>query len=78
MAFEATPWVNYQGDLYMGQGGERYIVMSDVENVDKWGQPMKVAKKEGPPNEASKELKILNVMKIHCIQVDDPNIVLYV
>ena len=20
-AFEATPWVNYQGDLYMGQGG---------------------------------------------------------
>ena len=22
LAFEATPWVNCQGDLYMGQGGE--------------------------------------------------------
>ena len=38
MAFEASPWVNYQGDLYMGQGGERYKVTNDLENVDKWGQ----------------------------------------
>ena len=37
MAFEATPWVNYQGDLYMGQSGERYMVESELENVDKWG-----------------------------------------
>ena len=47
--FEANPWVNYQGDLYMGQSGERYVVTIDLENVDKWGQPVKVAKKEEPP-----------------------------
>ena len=39
---------------------------------------MKVAKKEGPPYEDSETLKLLNVMKVHHIQVDDPNIVLYV
>ena len=45
--FEANPWIHYQGDLYMDQSGERYVVTIDLENVDKWGQPMKVAKKEG-------------------------------
>ena len=77
-AFEANPWVNYQGDLYMGQGGERYMVTSDPENVDKWGQPTKVARKEGPPYEDSEDLKLLNAMKVRHIQIDDPNIVLYV
>ena len=37
--FDAALWViKYQGDLYTGQGGERYMVTSDPENVDKWGQ----------------------------------------
>ena len=35
MAFKETPWVNYQCDLYMGQGGERYMVTNDPKNVDK-------------------------------------------
>ena len=61
----------------MGQGGERYMVTNDPENMDKWGQPVKVAKKEGPPYEDSEALKLLNVMKVRHIQVDDPNIVLY-
>ena len=34
-AFEANPCVNYQGDMYMGQSGEIYVVTSDLENVDK-------------------------------------------
>ena len=33
--FEDTPWVNYQGDLYMGQGGECYLVTKEPKNVDK-------------------------------------------
>ena len=78
MAFEAAPWVNYQGDLYMGQGGERYMVTNDHENVDKWGQQVKVAKKEGPLYEDLGKLKLLNVIKVHHIQGDNPNIVLYV
>ena len=46
--------------------------------MDKWGQPMKVAKKEGPPYEDSETLKLLNAMKVCHIQVVDLNIVLYV
>ena len=33
----------------MGQGGERYMVASEPKNVDKWGQPVKLAKEEEPP-----------------------------
>ena len=46
--------------------------------MDKWGQIVKVIKKEGPPYEDSKALKLLNAMKVHHILVDDPNIVVYV
>ena len=35
IAFKVAPLVNYQGDLYMGQGEERYIVTIDMENMDK-------------------------------------------
>ena len=54
------------------------MVTSDLENVDKWGQQVNVAKKEGSSYEDFEELKLPNVMKVHHIQVDDPNIVLYV
>ena len=54
------------------------VFTSEPKNVDKWGQPPKLAKKEEPPYEDSEELKLLNAMKVHHIQVDDPNIVLYV
>ena len=36
--FEATPWVNYQGDLYMRQGGEHLIVTKEPKNIDRWRQ----------------------------------------
>ena len=39
---------------------------------------MKVAKKEEPPYEDSKELKLLNAMQVHHIPLDNPNIILYV
>ena len=62
----------------MGQGGERYIVMNDPENVDKWGQKVKVDKEEEPPYEDFETLKLLNAIKSFHILVDDPNILLYV
>ena len=36
-AFEIAPFMTYQGELYMGQNGERYVVTKEPENVDKWG-----------------------------------------
>ena len=78
MAFETNPWVNYKGDLYMGQSGERYVVTNDLEDMDKWGQLVQVVKKEGSPYDDFKTLKLLNAMKVCHIQVDNLNIVLYV
>ena len=42
--FNPNPWVNYQGDSYMGQMGERYVVTLDPEHVDDMG--CKVGSKE--------------------------------
>ena len=59
-AFEATPWVNYKGDLYIKQGGEPFLVTKDLEDVDRWGQLIKVAKAKEPPYGNLKEFKLLN------------------
>ena len=37
-AFDPSPWVNYQGEMYMGQEGVRYQVVLEPDRVDKWGQ----------------------------------------
>ena len=47
--FDPTPWVNYHGDIYMGQEGVRYIGIRDLDNVDKWGQIVKEPTEEEPP-----------------------------
>ena len=77
-AFDATPWVNYQGDLYMGQTRERYIVVIEPENVDKWGVMVKADKVKEPPFMDSANMKLLNTIKVQLIKMDDPNIAVYV
>lgn len=62
--FEAAPWVNYQGELYMGQGGDRYVVKIDPDNVNKWRIATYVAKKEEPLFGDSEALKLLNAIKV--------------
>ena len=63
-AFDAAPWVNYQGDLYMAQSGERYIVVTEPENVDKWGVIVKANKVKEPPFVDSANMKLLNAIKV--------------
>ena len=46
MSFDPSPWVNYQGEIYMGQEGIRYQVVSDPKNVDRWGQVVTTHKNE--------------------------------
>ena len=76
IVFDAMPWVNYQGELYMGQLGECYIVIMKPKNVDKWGIIVKRKKVEEPPFEDA--IKLLNTVKGQLIRMDDPNIALYV
>ena len=77
-ALDAAPWVNYQGDSYMGQEGVRYIVVKDPECVDKWGQLVMSIKEEEPPYVDSDELKLLSQVKTQQMLVDNPDIALYV
>ena len=46
IAFDTTPWVNYQGELYLGQSEEHYIVVNKLENDEKWGMIVKMEKVE--------------------------------
>ena len=76
-AFEIAPFVNYQGELYMGQNGERYVLTKDLENVDKWGQVVNEAEAQEPPYGDSEDPKQINVLKVRHVPIDNHNIVLY-
>ena len=65
MAFEATPWVSYQGNFYMGQGGERCVVTIKIESVGKWDWIVKVAKEEKLDYRDFEEPKLLNAIEAH-------------
>ena len=78
IAFEATPWVNYQGELYMGQRGECFIVTKGPKDLYRWGQLIKIAKKKELAYGDLEELKLLNLIKVYHMKVGDPNIALYV
>ena len=78
MVLDPAPWVNYQGDIYMGQEGVRYIVTKDLDNVDKWGQVVEEPNDEEPPYEESNELKFLNAIEVKRVLVDDLSLVVYV
>ena len=77
MTFDPSPWVNYQGEMYMGQEGVRYQDILEPDKVDKWGQVVTTQKPEEPPYEETPELKLLNALKVIHIPKDDPNMALY-
>ena len=54
------------------------MVNKDLEDVDRWGQLVKVSKVEEPSYGDFEELKILNSTKVHHKKVEDPNIDIYV
>ena len=70
-AFDVAPWVNYQGDLYMEQSGECYIVVTELENVDKWGVIVKADKVKELPFVDSVDMNLLNTIKVQLIKMDD-------
>ena len=62
----------------MGQEGVRYIVTKDPNNVDKWGQVVEEPNDEETPYEKSNELKLLNVIKVKRVPVDELSLTVYV
>lgn len=59
---EAAPWKNYQGDIYMGENGERYVVTQKLEKMTNWGVEVQEELDEGPPQVDSKDCKLLNTI----------------
>ena len=45
-AFDPFSRVHYQGEMYMGQEGVRYQVVTKPDRVDKWGQVVTTQKLE--------------------------------
>ena len=81
--YRPKPLVNYQGDRYVDNEGTLYLMVQDVENVDKWGQPIRAHGKEkevpeAPPSAAELiGFRIINSLHVKQLVVDDPNIALY-
>ena len=76
-AFDPSPWVNYQGEMYMGQEGVHYQVVIEPNREDKWGQVVTTQKPKESPYEETLELKLLNALKVIHVLVDDPSIAIY-
>ena len=77
IVFDPSPWVNYQGEMYMGQEGVCFQVVIEPDRVDNWVQVVITHKLAEPPYEETPELKMLNALKVTHIPVDDPNIALF-
>ena len=44
---QQTPWVEYQGELCIGEDGARYVLTAEPENVDTIGQPVELGPAPG-------------------------------
>ncbi|MCO5595827.1 hypothetical protein L7F22_049878 [Adiantum nelumboides] len=75
--FDPAPFANYQGEAYMGQEGDHYVVTNEPENADKWGQQVLAEKLEEPPFGDSPEMRVLNALKVTHIPVDDLSLAVY-
>ena len=80
MEFEATPFVNYQGDHYIGQHGEMYIVVENPDIIDSLGGVRKPKLHEGdevPPKPIQEGVKLVNSILVRRVHIDDPTKALY-
>ena len=53
-------------------------MVTEPENIDKWGVMVKVDKVEEPQFVDSADMKLLNTIKVQLIKMDDPTIAVYV
>ena len=78
--FNATPFVNYQGDRYIGPQGEMYLVVDDPDTVDSVGGIKVPHPHEGdelPPRPLQEGVKLVNSIVVHLVPIDNPTKALY-
>ena len=78
--FNASPFVNYQGDRYIGPQGEMYLVVEDPEVVDTLGGVKGPQPHEGdelPPRPLQEGVKLVNSIVVRFVPLDNPTKALY-
>ena len=73
-AFDPAPWVDFQGDRYMGRDGAMYLIIDDPEVVDFLGNVTPVVdplRPEGPPALTPTGYKLVNSMWTQRVPIDD-------
>ena len=77
---DLAPWVNFQGDRYMGGDGCMYLLTETPEDVDQLGNfiPEKGELiEEGPPMPERPGLRLINSIWVRRVLIDDKTKVLY-
>lgn len=72
--FDPAPWVNYQGDRYMGRVGDMYLIVADPEVVDILGNVTPIVdplQPEGPPTLTPEGYHCVNHVWTHRVPTDD-------
>ena len=78
--FNASPFVNYQGDRYIGPQGEMYQVVDDPDAIDSLGGVKVPQPHEGdelPPRPLQEGVKLVNSIVVRIVPLDNPTKALY-
>ncbi len=79
-SFDPAPWVNFQGDRYMGRDASMYLLIENPDEVDKLGNTAPRETKsleEGPPSIGMLGLRLVNSIWVRRILLDDSSKILY-
>ena len=78
--FDPAPWVNFQGDRYMGRDGAMYVLTKNPDEVDKLGTRVQIEtrmEEEGPPRVELVGFRLVNSIHVRRVLLDDTTKVLY-
>ena len=65
--FDPAPWVNFQGDRYMGRDGAMYVLTKNPDEVDKLGLRVQTEtrmEEEGPPRVELVGFRLVNSIHV--------------
>lgn len=77
---DSAPWVNFQGDQFMGREGAMYLLVENPDIVDTLGsivQGEDPLMEEGPPEFTLLGCKLVNSILTHRVPIDDTTRALY-
>ena len=78
--FDLAPWVNFQGNHYVGKDGSMYVLTENPNEVDKLGCTIlreTNSLEEGPPSVGLLGFKLVNSIWVCRILLDDNSKILY-